>query len=195
MITEVYHILYQEEIEIQVTQDSWSFLYNLVSDKPWKLLESFSDPICEGMWKMMTFKLKVFAMSSVQQCPGRFSGIVLISKSNRLHINIFRILLINLRYNIPWIPPNWWAPLLKSRWTSTGYFSNSTGSSVTSVGSPVLWCSEADVFISLPGIRCVWVRLLWMLSSPDTEHGWHGDVIIFSKVSAGRGELNKLTPS
>ena len=53
-----------------------------------------------------------------------------ICKSNRLHVVIFRLFFTNLR-NILWISLKWWAIFLKSR-TSTGYFSNSTGSSVTS---------------------------------------------------------------
>ena len=52
-----------------------------------------------------------------------------VSKSNRLHINTFRLLFINSWY-ILYIPPKQWAILLKS-WTSTSYFSNSTGSSIT----------------------------------------------------------------
>ena len=108
---------------------------------------------------MMKFKLKVFAMSSVQHCLGRFLGIdPSVSKSNRLHINIFRILLINLRY-IPWIPLKWWAILLKYWWTSTSYFSNSTGSSVTSgrfslffgVQKPIFYLIARDkVCVSVP---------------------------------------------
>ena len=68
------------------------------------------------------------------QWPGRFWGIIgqvpSVSKSNRLHVVIFRFFFINLRY-ILWIPLKWWVIFLKS-WTSTDYFSNSTGSSVTS---------------------------------------------------------------
>ena len=59
---------------------------------------------------------------------GRILGIVgwdpSDSKSNRLHVDIFRFFFINLRcifYN----PLEWWVVFLKS-WTSTAYFSNST---------------------------------------------------------------------
>ena len=47
-----------------------------------------------------------------------------------LHVDIFWLFIINLRC-IPWIPLNLYVIFLKS-WTSTGYFSNSTDSSVTS---------------------------------------------------------------
>ena len=56
------------------------------------------------------------------------------SKSNRLHVDIFRFCFIHFRY-IPQIPLKWSVLLLRS-WTSTGYISNSTGSSVTN--RPVL---------------------------------------------------------
>ena len=60
-----------------------------------------------------------------------------VCKSNRLHVDILRFFYINLRY-IPWIPLKWSIILLPS-WTSTGYSSNSTGSSVTNCRfSPIL---------------------------------------------------------
>ena len=43
----------------------------------------------------------------------------------------------NLRY-IPLIPLEWWVIILEKPWTSTGYFSNSTGSSVTA------WAYSSD---------------------------------------------------
>ena len=65
--------------------------------------------------------------------PGKFLGIVGQDPSdftsNRLHVDIFRFLFIHLRH-VLLIPLNWSAIFLESR-TSTGYFLNSTGSSVT----------------------------------------------------------------
>ena len=63
---------------------------------------------------------------------GRFWGISgwdpSVCKSNWLHVDILRFSLIKLRY-IMQIPLKWSVSLLHS-WTSTGYFSNSTGSFV-----------------------------------------------------------------
>ena len=50
-----------------------------------------------------------------------------LSRSYRLHVDIFRF--FSLR-NILSIPLKWWVNFLKS-WTLTGYFPNSTGSSAT----------------------------------------------------------------
>ena len=78
---------------------------------------------------------------SFKQWSGRFLGIIgweiSVCKSNRLHVDILRNFYINLRY-ISWIPLKWSVILLKS-WTSTTYFSNSTGSSVTNCRfSPII---------------------------------------------------------
>ena len=67
-----------------------------------------------------------------------------VSKSNRLHVDIVRFFFINLKYNL-YIFLKWSVIFLKS-WTSTGYFSNSTGSSVTSG-----WFSPF-----IPGIAGCW---------------------------------------
>ena len=70
-----------------------------------------------------------------KQWLGRFLGMIIgwdpsLCKSNRLHVvDILRFFFIDLRY-IPQILLKWSAILLKSP-TSTGCFSNSTGSSVT----------------------------------------------------------------
>ena len=65
--------------------------------------------------------------------PQKFWGIVgqdpSDSKSNQLHVDIFRFCFNHLRHILQ-IPLKWSAILLNSP-TSTGYFSNSTGSSVT----------------------------------------------------------------
>ena len=65
--------------------------------------------------------------------PRKFLGIVgqvpSDSKSSQLHVDIFRFCFIHLRY-ILLIPLKWSVILLKSP-TSTIYFSNSTGSSVS----------------------------------------------------------------
>ena len=65
--------------------------------------------------------------------PRKFLGIVgqdpRDPKSNRLHVDILRFCILHLSWILQ-IPLKWSVILLKSR-TSTGYFSNSTGSSVT----------------------------------------------------------------
>ena len=72
-----------------------------------------------------------------------------VCNSNRLHVDDLRFFYTNLRY-IPWIPLTWLVILLRS-WTSTGYFSNSTGSSVINCRfSPIYrlgmnFLSEMDV--------------------------------------------------
>jgi hypothetical protein len=52
-----------------------------------------------------------------------------VCKSNRLHADILWCSFIKLGY-VLWIPMKWSVIFLQS-WTSTGYFSNSTGSSAT----------------------------------------------------------------
>ena len=68
-----------------------------------------------------------------RQRSGRFLDIIgwdpRVCKSNRLHVDILRFSYTILGY-ILWIPLKWSVIFLQS-WTSTGYFSNSTGSSVT----------------------------------------------------------------
>jgi hypothetical protein len=60
------------------------------------------------------------------QCPGRFLSIIgqdpCVPKSNRLLVDVVRFFFIGLRY-IPWT---------HLQWSATGYFSNSSASSVTS---------------------------------------------------------------
>ena len=53
-----------------------------------------------------------------------------VCKSGRLHVHILWSSFIKLVY-ILWVPLKWSVIFLQSWWTSTGYFSNSTGSSVT----------------------------------------------------------------
>ena len=86
---------------------------------------------------------------SVQHWSERFLGITgwdpSVCKSNRLHGDILRFSFINLGY-ILFFPLHWSAIFLQS-WTSTGYFSNSTGSSVTNCRfSPIIavQCVVAD---------------------------------------------------
>ena len=64
------------------------------------------------------------------QLSGRFLGIITgwepsVCKSDRLHVDILRF-----SGYIPWIPLKW-SIILMQYLTSTGYFSDSTGSSVT----------------------------------------------------------------
>ena len=62
-------------------------------------------------------------------------------KSNRLHVNILRFSFMKLGY-VPYFPLKWSVIFLQS-WTSTSYFSNSTGSFVTNCQfSPI-----TDVFL------------------------------------------------
>ena len=76
----------------------------------------------------------VLFVQTLSQCPGRFLGMIgqnlSVSKANQLHVGIFRFFFTNVRC-IPWIPSKCSVIMLKS-WTSTAYFSNSTGSFVTS---------------------------------------------------------------
>ena len=87
-----------------------------------------------GCWVLLVLRIWNFPRhTSVSQWSGRFLCIIgrdpSVCKSNRLHVDILRLFYIVLRY-IPWIPLKWSVILLKS-WTSTGCFSNSTGSIVT----------------------------------------------------------------
>ena len=87
-----------------------------------------------------------------------------VCKFNRLHVDILRFSFIKLGY-ILYTPLKWWVIFLQS-WTSTGYFSNSTGSSVTSCRlSPII--AHISYFSLL---------LLYFLSSACTEscfvHKW-----------------------
>ena len=81
-------------------------------------------------FSITTLNCKVMESRSV---PRKFLGIVgqdpSDSKSSRLHVDIFQFWFMHSRYILQ-IPLKWYVILLKSR-TSTGYFSNSTGSSVT----------------------------------------------------------------
>ena len=61
---------------------------------------------------------------------GIFGSDPRVSKSNRLYIDMFRFSFINLRCILE-TPLNGSVLFLKSWWTSTGYFSNSTSSSAT----------------------------------------------------------------
>jgi hypothetical protein len=72
---------------------------------------------------------------------GRFLGIIgwdpSVCKSNRLHTDIIRFSLIKLGYLL--LIPLKWSVIILQSWTSTGYISNSTGSSVTNCRfSPII---------------------------------------------------------
>ena len=114
------------------------------------------------------------------QWLGRFLGIIgwdpSVCKSNRLHVDILRFSYINLRY-IPQIPLKCSVILLKS-WTSTGYFSNSTGSSVTN-------CLQSLVF-------SLWHPILKLLLLTDGANGCPCYTRCFTgqvKVVPGNGHL------
>ena len=125
-----------------------------------------------------------------EQWLGRFSDIIgwdpSVCKSNRLHIDILRFSFLILGY-ILWIPLKRSVIFLQS-WTSTGYFSNSTGSFVTNcrfssiVGpespiqafpSPMLDLTglylrrSQSAFISPP---YVWSQVIWDSSAGTTTH-------------------------
>ena len=78
----------------------------------------------------------------MNQCPGRFLSITSqypsVLKSNRLHVQILSCSLIKLGILYRQSPLNWSVIFLQS-WTSAGYFSHSTGSSVTNCRfSPII---------------------------------------------------------
>jgi hypothetical protein len=84
------------------------------------------------------------------QWLGRFLGIIgwdpSVCKSNRWHVDIHRFFLIKLGYILQ-IPLKWSVIFLLS-WTSTSYFSNSTGSSVTNCRFPwslVITSAKRDI--------------------------------------------------
>ena len=75
------------------------------------------------------------------QWSGRFLGIIgwdpSVCKSNRLYVDILRFSFIKWRYFLQ-IPLKWSIIFMQS-WTSTGYFSNSTGSFATNCWfSPIM---------------------------------------------------------
>ena len=75
--------------------------------------------MCFGVG-MSTFYLKVIIIIIIGQDPS-------VSKSNRLHVNHLSVFLYWGYF--PWISSNWRVIFLKS-WTLTGYFTNSTNTSI-----------------------------------------------------------------
>jgi hypothetical protein len=75
----------------------------------------------------------VLTHNGSSEYPWKFLSIIgrdpSVSKSNRLQVVVFRFSFIHSSFT-PYIPLEWGVILRKS-WTSTGYFSNSTGSFVT----------------------------------------------------------------
>jgi hypothetical protein len=84
-------------------------------------------------------------------------------KVNRLHVDILRFSFIKLEYILQ-IPLKWSVIFLQSWWTSTGYFSNSTGSFVTNCRfSPII-------------VRFVLSIIRW----PEREfllHFWENEIV------------------
>ena len=82
---------------------------------------------------MVTFSPLTPKLTCMSQWSGRCLGITgwdpSVCKSNWLHVDILRVSFIKVGY-ILWIPLECTVIFLRS-WTSTGYFSNSTGSFVT----------------------------------------------------------------
>ena len=108
----------------------------------------------------------------MHQWPGRFLGITTgwdpsLCKSNRFHVHILRFSCIKLGY-IQEIPLKWSVILLQS-WTSTGYFSNSTGSFVSNcrfsptIGLGVAINSMLQTFLSCIGSPIKRGLLTWWL--------------------------------
>ena len=115
-----------------------------------------------------------------RQLLGRFLGIKLrltgwdpsVCKSNRLHVDILRFSFVELGY-ILYIPLNWLVIFLQSS-TSTGYFSNSTGASVTNcrfspnivprqkVYTSVGWIHFGGVLESRPEQNKPFPKLAWL---------------------------------
>ena len=86
------------------------------------------------------------------QWSGRILGIISwdpsVCKSNRLHVDIIRVSFLKLGY-ILYIPLKWPIIFLQS-WTSTAYFSNSTGSSVTNCRfSPIIGSDGLELIDSI----------------------------------------------
>jgi hypothetical protein len=113
--------------------------------------------------------------NNVMQWSRRFLGMVgwdpSVCKSHRLHVDILWFSFIKLGYIVS-IPLRWWIIFLQS-WTLTGYFSNSTGSSVTKCRlSPII------------DVMCTWMNRMCKMNErmdgvlfppavrPTTEAGW-----------------------
>ena len=85
------------------------------------------------------------------QWSGRVLGIIgwdpSVCKSNQLHVDIHRFSFIKLGYILLQIPLKRWVIFLQS-WTSTGYFSNSTSSSVTNCRfSPIIASGKLPIVL------------------------------------------------
>ena len=117
----------------------------------------------------------------VDQWSGRFSGITgwypSVCKSNWLYVDILRFSFIDLGY-IPYIPLKWPVIFLQS-WTSTGYFSNLTGSPATNCWfSPIIvvdWrnfgliSSSAYLWLTLMHCRSRRISFIQSSQSPAME--------------------------
>ena len=109
---------------------------------------------------------------------GRFLGITAwdhgVCKSNRLHVDILWFSFIKLGY-IPKVSLKWSVIFLQS-WTSTGFSSNTTGSSVTNCRfSPIIDCGLSGTEsckecyqITLWVMARSWVFQLWCGKSLST---------------------------
>ena len=80
------------------------------------------------------FRISTWIWSNVQGQLGIIGWDPSVSKCNHLHVDIFQFFFFIILGYIPWNTPKWSVIVPKSR-TSTGYFSNSSGSSVTSSSS------------------------------------------------------------
>ena len=118
--------------------------------------------------------------SACAQCSGRFLGITGwdpgVCKSNRLHVHILRFPFIKLEY-ILYIPLEWSVIFLQSwTWSSTSYFSYSTGSSVTN-------CRFFPIIAFAP-------FLLW-----EEPSGWAALIVLFTSSLVSSYFLPPPTPS
>ena len=119
-------------------------------------------------WPFISKVVKKALDAAWRQWSGRFLGIIgwdpSVCKSNRLHVHILGFSIIELRY-IPYIILKLLVIFLQS-WTSTGYFSNSTGSFVTNC---------RFILITGPGFPCIVRRLLMYLGTGLGSWLWMGE--------------------
>ena len=117
----------------------WKSFYLTLSQFPIKYPLTKQVAVHKKMWTMGN-KRRTFNLI-LHQWLGRFLGITgwdpSICKSNWLHVDILPFFFIKLGYILQ-IPYKWSLIIMQS-WISTGYFSNSIGSSVTNCRfSPII---------------------------------------------------------
>ena len=89
----------------------------------------FTKLILPNCWIIPFYMVSIAVLCSIHETLGTIGQNLNVFKSIQLHVGIFQFFFTNLRYS-PWIPLKWLVICQKS-WTSTGYFSNSLYSFVT----------------------------------------------------------------